>query len=251
MRTYIITSPRTGGVVLSEILAASLGLRNLEEYLNENTYFTRYNNNYWYPNLCDQDIIFNYVPRINDINYTVETKRRIDLLKSTQKEFVIHVQAAPMHSLAEAFLLANPSKLVFLERENIWNQVLSWGIAKHNSSFRLGDSYAAPYYYSKTEVPNLKNGSIYFDITLIHQLCIRIKKYYEFKSQITDPVVISYENALENLDEQLLKDTLQLDKISLSDISKKIITPPKEPLFKNLDQMKNIFNGYFPNHTFF
>jgi hypothetical protein len=161
-RCLILSTPRTASIKLSEILFCHYLIKyprtqHLGEFLNPyhyNLFFerlsdgTKLNHQEYAPGREKMipsieksgRITLGYIETNEIVDMEEETTRRVGLMKCANTSFILHHHVFTENLTKE--ILTVPFKHIFIcKRKNIWDQILSYGIAYHTKKFRyLKDS---------------------------------------------------------------------------------------------------------------
>lgn len=183
MRVLVLSSPRTGSQLISQVVHASNttsspNSHHLSEFLNSlnyNLFFKQFYDKWHYQRNYEEGM-YRIVPLIEDgslfykkvyqnsiiESLDLETERRLDLLSKLEGSFVLNHHV--MDNVPLAFKIVKKikfDKIVVCRRNNIRNQVLSYLLARKIGRY---------VYTSKIPFPEIQQGSLDIDYDLVNDL---------------------------------------------------------------------------------
>lgn len=157
MRALVLSTPRTGSIYVSELIHQHFKrlysrVQHLGEFLNPyhyNLYFEEQKDgtvlnhhtyapgrHMWLPAMgVSGRIDWAKIRWEEPVNVEEETLRRSEMLKRATTTFVLHHHVYT-EALAEEVLKTEFDLIVVCRRRNVWDQILSYGLAYHTKKFK-------------------------------------------------------------------------------------------------------------------
>lgn len=235
----VLSTPRTGSIFVSEVIFAHFEAtfprsQHLGEFLNP------YHYNLFFEDLPDGTRLnhheyasgrYRIIPGINKAGRIVwahapfnektndleeETMRRLGLLGKATTSYILHHHVFTS-SLVEEVLKANAFDLIVVcRRKNVWDQILSYGVAYHTKKFK----------YVKGNEVTLGAHSVVLDKRVFDTLVFRIKEMNKVLPMLAEKATILWYEDVEMMSKMQLLSKLGLPNVISSNVSKLSVKTP-------------------------